>query len=146
MGGSLNRAEIIGHLGRDPEIRTQTSGDKIATLSVATSESWTDKQSGDKREKTEWHRVVIFNGKLSEIAEKYLRKGSRVFLDGQLQTRKWTDKDGAERYTTEIVLTAFRGTLVLLGDAKGGGSTGGRAAPSPSSGSSGTPFDDSVPF
>lgn len=113
MAGSLNRVQIIGNLGRDPEVRSTQDGMKIVTLNVATSETWKDK-SGERKEKTEWHRVVIFNERLAEVAEKYLRKGAKLYLEGSLQTRKWTDKDGVEKYTTEIVLGRFRGELTLL--------------------------------
>jgi single-strand DNA-binding protein len=109
---SLNKVQIIGHLGKDPEIRTTSDGKTMATLSVATSESWNN-ASGEKQEKTEWHRVVIF-GKLAEIAQKYLRKGSKVYLEGKLQTRKWTDQSGQDRYSTEVVLAGFGGELIML--------------------------------
>lgn len=118
MAGSLNRAMLIGNLGRDPEVRSTQDGRKIVQLSIATSESWRDKQSGERKEKTEWHRVVIFNEKIAEVAEKYLRKGAKVFVEGAIQTRKWTDKDGAEKYTTEIVLQAFSGSLTMLDSAR----------------------------
>jgi len=111
---SLNKVQLIGNLGRDPEIRSTQDGQKIATLNVATSESWKDKNSGERKEKSEWHRVVIFNERLAEIAEKYLHKGSKLYVEGSLATRKWTDKDGAEKYTTEIVLSKFRGEIVML--------------------------------
>ena len=114
MSGSVNRVIIVGNLGKDPEIRTTQSGDRIANLSVATSETWRDKQSGERKERTEWHRVVIFGDALAGVAEKYLRKGSKVYLEGQLQTRKWQDQSGADRYSTEIVLQPFRGTLTML--------------------------------
>ena len=110
----LNRAMIAGRLGRDPEIRSMTSGDKVANLTIASSERWTDKQSGEKREKTEWHRVVIFSQPLGDIAKQYLRKGSKVYIEGQLQTRKWTDKQSQERFTTEVVLQRYRGELTML--------------------------------
>ena len=113
--GSINKVILVGNLGRDPEVRHSPDGNKIVNISLATSESWTDKSSGERREKTEWHRVVIFNDHLGEIAEKYLKKGSQVYLEGQLQTRKWTTSDGLERYTTEIVLKKFNGTLTMLG-------------------------------
>ncbi len=121
MSGSVNKVIIIGHLGRDPEVRRTTAGDPVATLSVATSESWRDKRSGERMEKTEWHRVVIWNEHLAKVAEQYLRKGSKVYLEGQLATRKWTDREGAEKYTTEIVLNRFRGELQLLDKSEGGG-------------------------
>ncbi|HEX2886804.1 single-stranded DNA-binding protein [Vineibacter terrae] len=114
MAGSLNKVMIIGHLGRDPEVRHTQAGAPIVSMNVATSESWRDKNTNERKERTEWHRVVIFNDKLGEIAEKYLRKGSKVYLEGQLATRKWTDKDNVERYTTEIVLARFGGALTLL--------------------------------
>src|SRR5260221_3311178 len=115
MAGSLNKVQLIGNLGRDPEIRKTQDGKNIANLSIATSESWKDKNSGERKERTEWHRVVIFNDALSGIAEKYLRKGSKVYVEGQLQTRKWTDQSGQEKYTTEVVLQVFGGAIVLLG-------------------------------
>jgi single-strand DNA-binding protein len=111
MSGSVNRVILIGNLGKDPEVRS-TKGGKIANLSVATSESWRDKASGERMERTEWNRVVIFNERLVEIAEKYLRKGSKVYVEGSLQTRKWTDQGGAERYSTEVVLNQYRGELI----------------------------------
>jgi single-strand DNA-binding protein len=115
MAGSVNKVILIGNLGRDPEIRNLQDGSRVANLSLATSENWRDKASGERRERTEWHRVVIFNERLCEVAERYLSKGRSVYLEGQLQTRKWTDQSGQERYTTEIVLQRFRGELVLLG-------------------------------
>src|SRR5438270_3525371 len=120
MAGSVNKVILVGNLGRDPEIRSTQDGNKIANLSLATSENWRDKNSGERRERTEWHRVAIFNERLVEVAEKYLRKGSTVYIEGQLQTRKWTDQSGQERYTTEVVLQRFRGELTIL-DGKGGG-------------------------
>lgn len=111
---SVNKCIVVGNLGRDPEIRTTQTGTKIANLSVATSERWKDKTSGNTQERTEWHRVAIFNERLVDVAEKYLRKGSKVYIEGQLQTRKWTDQAGTEKYTTEIVLGAYRGELVML--------------------------------
>ena len=118
MAGSVNKVILIGCLGRDPEIRHSQSGDKIVSMSVATSESWKDRNSGEKREKTEWHRVVIFDTNIANVAEKYLRKGSKVYLEGQLQTRKWTDQSGQDKYTTEVVLGRFKSTLTML-DSKG---------------------------
>lgn len=112
---SLNKVQIIGNLGKDPEVRHTQDGRAIVNLSVATAETWKDKQTGERKEKTEWHRVVIFNDGLAKIAEAYLKKGSTVYLEGQLQTRKWTDKDGIEKYSTEIVLQNFKGEMVLLG-------------------------------
>jgi single-strand DNA-binding protein len=114
MAGSLNRVTLIGNLGKDPEIRTTQDGREIANLTVATSESWKDKHTGERKERTEWHRVVIFNEGLAGVARQYLRKGSKVYLEGQLQTRKWTDKDGIERYSTEVVLQGFGAALILL--------------------------------
>ncbi len=124
MAGSVNKVILVGNLGKDPEVRRMQSGDPIVNLSLATSETWRDKSSGERKEKTEWHRVVIFNKNLAEVAEKYLRKGSKVYVEGSLQTRKWTDKDGAEKYSTEVVLQNFRGELTML-DTKGGGEGGG---------------------
>jgi len=124
MAGSVNKVILVGNLGRDPEIRSMQSGDKVCNLSVATSERWKDRNSGEMQEKTEWHRVVVFDQKLAEVAEKYLKKGAKVFLEGQLQTRKWTDNSGVEKYTTEVVLQRFRGELVML-DSRGGGDGGG---------------------
>lgn len=124
MAGSVNKVILVGNLGRDPEIRAMQSGDKVCNLSVATSERWKDRNSGEMQEKTEWHRVVVFDQKLAEVAEKYLKKGAKVFLEGQLQTRKWTDQSGVEKYTTEVVLQRFRGELVMLdsrGSSEGGG-------------------------
>ena len=111
---SLNRVQLIGHLGRDPETRIANNGDKIVSLNLATSESWKDKNTGERKERTEWHRIVIFNQNLAKIAEKYIRKGSQVFIEGKLQTRKWQDRDGNDRYTTEITLTQFVGGILLL--------------------------------
>ena len=118
MAGSVNKVILVGNLGRDPEVRYTQSNQKIVHLSVATSERWKDRQSGDPRERTEWHRVVIFNEHLADIAERYLSKGSPVYLEGTLQTRKWTDQGGQERYTTEVVVPRFRGELTLLGGAR----------------------------
>ena len=116
MSGSVNKVTLLGNLGRDPEIRAMQNGDKIVQLSVATSDRWKDKNTGEQRERTEWHRVVIFNDALGKIAEQYLKKGSTVYLEGQLQTRKWTDQQsGQEKYTTEVVLQRYRGELTLLG-------------------------------
>ena len=116
MSGSVNKVTLVGNLGRDPEVRAMQNGDKIIQLSVATSDRWKDKSTGEQRERTEWHRVVIFNDALGKIAEQYLKKGSTVYLEGQLQTRKWTDQQsGQEKYTTEVVLQRYRGELTLLG-------------------------------
>ncbi|OCW58904.1 single-stranded DNA-binding protein [Hoeflea olei] len=128
MAGSVNKVILIGNLGADPEIRRTQDGRPIANLSVATSESWRDKNTGERREKTEWHRVVIFNEGLCKIAENYLKKGSKVYLEGQLQTRKWTDQSGQDKYSTEVVLQGFNGNLTMLdgrGEGGGGGDYGG---------------------
>ncbi|MEQ8307914.1 MAG: single-stranded DNA-binding protein [Hoeflea sp.] len=127
MAGSVNKVILIGNLGADPEIRRTQDGRPIANLSVATSESWRDKNTGERREKTEWHRVVIFNEGLCKIAENYLKKGSKVYLEGQLQTRKWQDQSGQDKYSTEVVLQGFNGNLTMLdGRNEGGGGGGGR--------------------
>ena len=125
MAGSVNKVILVGNLGRDPEIRSTQDGTRIANLSLATSETWRDRNSGERRERTEWHRVVIFNERLSEVAEKYLRKGSKIYIEGQLQTRKWTDQSGQDRYTTEVVLQRFRGELTMLDGRQDGGGFGG---------------------
>ena len=125
MAGSVNKVILVGNLGRDPEIRRMNNGDPVVNLSVATSESWRDKSSGERREKTEWHRVVIFNDNLAKVAENYLKKGSKVYVEGQLQTRKWTDQNGQEKYSTEVVLQRFRGELTMLDGRNEGGSGGG---------------------
>jgi len=160
---SVNKVILLGNLGRDPEVRQTQDGTKIVHLAIATSERWRDKNSGEQREKTEWHRVVIFNDRLGEVAEKYLSKGRQVYVEGQLQTRKWTDQSGQEKYTTEIVLQRFRGELTLIGgrgDDMGGGGGGsyggdsfsgggGGGQSSSSQGSSGGGFsdlDDEIPF
>lgn len=119
MAGSLNKVQLIGNLGGDPEIRSLESGAKVANFSVATSDSWKDKTTGEKKERTEWHRCVVWNEGLVGVIEKYLKKGSKVYVEGELQTRKW-EKDGIDRYSTEVVLTGFGGKLVLLGDGGGG--------------------------
>ena len=118
MAGSVNKVILVGNLGRDPEIRRNGAGDPIANLRIATSETWRDKQSGERKERTEWHSVVIFNDALAKVAEQYLRKGSKVYIEGQLQTRKWQDQSGADRYSTEVVLQKFRGELTLLDKAE----------------------------
>jgi len=128
MAGSVNKVILVGNLGRDPDIRTMQDGNKVVNLSVATSESWRDRNSGERKERTEWHRVVIFNENLAKVAEQYLRKGSKVYVEGQLQTRKWTDQSGQEKYSTEVVLQRFRGELQMLdgrGEGGGGGSSQG---------------------
>ena len=154
MAGSVNKVILVGNLGKDPEIRSLGSGDRVANLTLATSESWRDKASGEKKEKTEWHRVVIFNKNLADVAEKYLKKGAKVYVEGQLQTRKWTDKDGAEKYSTEVVLQNFRGELTML-DGKGGEaggeydsgfSSGPRAQPSGPREDFSADLDDEIPF
>jgi len=125
MAGSVNKVILIGNLGRDPEVRYTQNNQKIVHLAIATSERWKDRMSGEQRERTEWHRVVIFNENLAEVAERYLGKGRSVYIEGQLQTRKWTDQSGQDRYTTEVVLQRFRGELVMLGGRDDGGSGGG---------------------
>ena len=121
MAGSVNKVILVGNLGRDPEVRRMQDGSPVVNLSVATSESWRDKASGERKEQTEWHRVVIFNDRLAEVAEKYLRKGSKVYVEGQLRTRKWTDQQGQERYSTEVVISRFKGELTMLDGARGAG-------------------------
>jgi single-strand DNA-binding protein len=156
---SVNKATLIGHLGKDPEVRTMNNGDKAVSFSLATSERWTDKRTGERREKTEWHNVVIWNQGIAGVAEQYLRKGSKVYLEGRLQTRKWQDRDGKDRYTTEIVLQAYRGEMVLLDGASGSGSaTRGsqqnqpdddgttRGASTGSAPATSAPIDDDIPF
>jgi single-strand DNA-binding protein len=170
MAGSVNKVILVGNLGKDPEVRRLNSGEPVVNLRIATSESWKDKATGERKEKTEWHQVVIFNENLARVAEQYLKKGSKVYVEGQLQTRKWTDQSGAEKYTTEIVLQRFRGELTIL-DSRGGGgsdyaeeeggqiSRGGdfgrsspmerRPAPAASGGSGGSRYndiDDDIPF
>ena len=159
MAGSVNKVILVGNLGRDPEIRSLQDGNKVANLSVATSESWRDKASGERRDKTEWHRVVVFNERIIDVVEKYLKKGAKVYLEGQLQTRKWTDQSGVEKYTTEVVLQRFRGELTMLDSRGGGGGDnamaesgeegGYSAAPARSSGGGRAPagdLDDDIPF
>lgn len=166
MAGSVNKVILVGNLGADPEIRRMSSGDAVVNLSIATSETWRDKQSGERREKTEWHRVVIFNEQLGKVAEQYLKKGAKVYLEGQLQTRSWDDQSGQKKYTTEIVLQRYRGELQMLdsrGGEGGGGNFGGggggdrfgQQSPNqmPSGGDSGGGFgggggelDDEIPF
>ena len=167
MAGSVNKVILVGNLGRDPEARTMQNGGKVVSFSIATSENWNDKASGERREKTQWHRIAIFNEKLGEVAERFLKKGSKVYVEGSLESRKYTDKDGVERETTEVVLARFRGELTMLdgrgegggaesGDggftrerapasrAPAGGAGAGRSAPSwePASGD----LDDEIPF
>lgn len=126
MAGSVNKVILIGNLGRDPQVRRLNSGEAVVNFSVATTESWRDKGSGERKERTEWHNVVIFNENLAKIAEQYLKKGSKVYVEGQLQTRKYTDKDGAEKYSTEIVLQRYRGELTLMDSRSSGGMDEGR--------------------
>jgi len=163
MAGSVNKVILVGNLGRDPEIRSTQDGTKVANLSLATSESWRDKNTGERKERTEWHRVVIFNERLVDVVEKYVKKGSKLYVEGALQTRKWTDNTGAEKYSTEVVLQRFRGELTML-DGRGGGGGGGIGGSSPDdmgssgSGSSGggmggsrgggssQDLDDEIPF
>jgi single-strand DNA-binding protein len=160
MAGSVNKVILVGNLGKDPEIRRTQDGRPIANLSVATSESWRDKNTGERKEKTEWHRVVIFNEGLCKIVEQYLKKGSKIYLEGQLQTRKWTDKDGVDKYSTEVVLQGFNSSLTML-DTRGGtggssgeidsdefGSRGATAArkPAMAGGSKRADMDDEIPF
>ena len=123
MAGSLNKVQIIGNLGKDPDIRTMQNGGRVANLSVATSEQWKDRQTGERREKTEWHRVVVFNDGLVTVCENYLNKGSKVYLEGQIETRKFTDQSGQERYMTEVVLRPYKSELIML-DSRGGGQAG----------------------
>ncbi len=159
MAGSVNKVILVGNLGRDPEIRSTQDGLKIVNLSLATSESWRDRNSGERRERTEWHRVVIFNERLADVAEKYLRKGSKIYVEGALQTRKWTDQSGQDRYSTEVVMQRYRGELTMLdsrasgeggdygggGSSAGGGSTGGGGSLSGGAGPGGD-LDDEIPF
>src|ERR1700742_2068015 len=137
MAGRGNKGVLVGNLGRDPGVRGLTSGDPVCNLSIATSESWRDRASGERKEKTEWHRVVIFNENLCKVAEQYLKKGSKVFIEGQLQTRKWQDQSGQDKYSTEVVLQGFRGELTLLDRA--GGAGGGDFAADESGGEFGSP-------
>ncbi len=154
MAGSINKVILVGNLGADPKVSNTANGAKIVNLSIATTDSWKDKLSGEKKERTEWHRVVIFNPQLADVADKYLKKGSKVYLEGQLQTRKWEDNNGQERYSTEVVLQNFSGNLVLL-DARGDGAPAGGNdvfSGSASSGWDSTPaaapadLDDDIPF
>lgn len=121
MSGSVNKVILVGNVGKDPEVRRLNSGEPVVSFSVATSENWKDKMSGERRERTEWHNVVIFNENLARVAEQYVKKGSKVYVEGALQTRKWTDQSGAERYTTEVVLQRYRGEMTLLDGRSGGG-------------------------
>jgi single-strand DNA-binding protein len=147
MSGSVNKVILVGNLGRDPEVRNFSNGNKVVNLRIATTESWKDKNSGERKEKTEWHSVAIFNESLGRIAEQYLRKGSTVYIEGQLETRKWQDQSGADKYTTEVVVKAFKGELTLLGG-KGGGETS-EPAQEPrreQQPASRQELDDSIPF
>ena len=160
MAGSVNKVILIGNLGRDPEVRSFQNGGKVCNLRIATSESWKDRNTGERKEKTEWHSVAIFQEGLVRIAEQYLRKGSKVYIEGQLQTRKWQDQSGADRYSTEVVLQGFGGTLTMLDGRDGGGSGGGAGGggydggydSGPSGGGSGggggssRDIDDEIPF
>ena len=158
MAGSVNKVILIGNLGKDPEIRALgSSGDRVANLTVATSETWRDKNSGERKEKTEWHRVVIFNENIVKVAESYLKKGAKVYIEGALQTRKWTDNSGVEKYSTEVVLAKFRGELTMLDGRAGGedreeGNYGGgfqpaaRAQPSGPRETFSADLDDEIPF
>ena len=165
MAGSVNKVTLVGNLGKDPEVRTTQDGTKIVSFSLATSETWNDRASGERKERTEWHRVVVFNDRIAEVAEKYLRKGRKVYVEGSLQTRKWTDQSGQERYTTEVVIGRFRGELVLIdsnrGEEAGGAPEAGgyrserTPAPARASSGSGAPsweapkggdLDDEIPF
>ena len=163
MAGSVNKVILVGNLGKDPEIRTLQSGTKVANLSIATSENWNDRQTGERKERPEWHRAVIFNERLADVAERFLRKGRKVYLEGALETRKYTDQAGQEKYTTEVVLRNFRGELVLLDSAGGEGSGaaegGGYRERAPARASAGAPrggpswdapkggdLDDEIPF
>jgi single-strand DNA-binding protein len=162
MAGSVNKVILVGNVGRDPEIRSTQDGTRVGNLSLATSESWRDKSTGERKERTEWHRVVIFNERLVDVVEKYVKKGAKLYIEGALQTRKWTDNTGAEKYTTEVVLQRFRGELTML-DSRGGGgggiggsspddmgsggsgSGGGMGGGRPSSGGA-ADLDDEIPF
>jgi len=154
MAGSVNKVILVGNLGADPEIRTLNSGDRVANLRVATSETWRDRNSGERKERTEWHRVVIFNDNLVKVAESYLKKGSKVYIEGALQTRKWQDQSGQDKYSTEVVLQKFRGELTMLdGRGEGGGASeedygGGfqRAQPSGPRENFTADLDDEIPF
>ena len=168
MAGSVNKVILVGNLGKDPEVRTGQDGSKIVNFSIATSETWNDKASGERKEKTEWHRVVVFNDRIADVVEKYVRKGSKVYVEGALQTRKWTDQSGQEKYTTEIVISRFKGEMTMLdgrsggegGTSEGGGyqpreraapaartpARSGAAAPSWDAPKGGGDLDDEIPF
>ncbi|TLU72476.1 single-stranded DNA-binding protein [Lichenicoccus roseus] len=175
MAGSVNKVILIGNLGKDPEVRNAQNGTKIVTFTLATSETWNDKASGERKEKTEWHRVVVFNERIADVAERFLKKGRKVFVEGTLQTRKWTDQSGAEKFTTEVVIDRFRGDLQLIDSNRGGdegggfegggggysaprqvagparGAAPGRGSPAPAPGGwdapgGGSDLDDEIPF
>lgn len=156
MSGSVNKVILVGNLGKDPEIRSTQAGKRIANLTIATSESWKDRNSGEKQERTEWHRVVIFSDGLVGVVERYLKKGAKVYIEGQLQTRKWTDQSGTEKYTTEIVLQGFSSSLIMLDAPRGGGGGGSQGGHDSydsgygdfggSSGPSPMDLDDDIPF
>ena len=154
MAGSVNKVILVGNLGRDPEIRTFQNGGRVASFSIATSENWKDKATGEKKERTEWHRISVLNEALVGVVERYVKKGSKLYIEGQLETRKWTDKDGAEKYSTEVVLRPYRGELTMLDSAGGGRSIAGSPDDTPSFGPSAgsnqnnaaPELDDSIPF
>ncbi len=149
MAGSVNKVIIVGNLGKDPEVKSFANGGKIASFSVATSETWNDKQSGEKKEKTEWHNVTLNGDGLVGVAERFLKKGSKVYIEGKLQTRKWQDAQGNDRYTTEVVVSGFGGSMVMLDGPGGGGRGGGNESPRQNAAEQsgwGDDFDDSVPF
>lgn len=142
MAGSLNKVTLIGNLGKDPEIRFMPDGSRVASFSLATSETWKDKTTGERKDRTEWHRIAVFNEKLAEIVEKYVRKGTKLYIEGQLQTRKWTDQAGIEKYTTEIIIGKFRGDLVLLDSKKSESGIDDTIEEEPSD----IPLNDEIPF
>jgi single-strand DNA-binding protein len=152
MAGSINKVILVGNLGKDPEVRSTQEGKKIVNLTIATSEAWKDKSTGERKERTEWHRVVIFNEGLAKVAEQYLEKGSKVYIEGQLQTRKWTDQSGQDKYSTEVVLSAFGGAMVMLSSNGGRADTEDEEAQARSSTtsrattSSSALIDDEIPF
>ncbi len=152
MAGSVNKVILVGNLGKDPEIRSFQNGGKVASFSIATSENWKDKATGEKKEKTEWHRISVLNEKLVEVVERYVKKGAKLYIEGQLETRKWTDKDGHEKYSTEVVLRPYRGELTMLDGKSSGGASSFSSnddTPSfgPSAGSSNVPdLNDDIPF
>lgn len=146
MAGSVNKVILVGNLGADPEVRTMNNGNRVVNLRLATNETWRDKSSGERREKVEWHRVVIFNDNLGKIAEQYLRKGAKVYIEGQLQTRKWQDQSGQDKYSTEVVLQQYRGELTMLDSRGGGGEGGGGYGGGDDFGGGGADIDDEIPF